>query len=209
MLHTDARFAETVEAVVGEIEARTDAEVIVVATTRSGSYRDLALLSGAVAAWLGLCFVLYSPLSFSGLWLPLELPLLAAGVAWLVDRSPQALRRLASPGRRRRQAQEGAHAAFHQEVVYGTRRRTGILVYVSALEDQVVVMADGGIEAAVPQAAFHAVRWGQDGADPRAPGDLQHFVAGLRQLGEALATHVPALEGDNPNELGDAPRIRS
>lgn len=208
MLHTDARFMETVEAVVGEIEADTDAEVVVVAAPRSGAYPEVAWAVGAGAAWLALVFVLYSPFHFSGQWLPLELPAVALLAGWLGGRSWRLIRLLTRASRRRAAVERAAHAAFHEEVVHGTVRRTGLLVYVSALEDRVVVMADGGIEAHVPGGELHAVRWG-DGPDPAAPGDLDHFVAGLRQVGAALAAHVPPVEGGAANQIGNAPRIRS
>lgn len=208
MLHTDARFAATIEEVVREVEDQTDAEVVVVAAPRSGSYRDAAGLVGVTVAWLALVFVLFSPWRFSGVWLPLELPALGLGVGWLVHRSPALLRRLTSAERRHRQVQTAASAAFTDESLYGTRNRTGILVYVSALEDRVVLLPDGGLQARIPRGAFNTVRWGE-GADRLAPGDLDHFVLGLRQLGNVLAAYVPAIEGDNPNEISDAPRILS
>ena len=100
-----------------------------------------------------------------------------------------------------------AHAAFHEEAVHGTRGRTGVLVYVSALEDAVVVLPDGGVEAHVPGAELAAIRWGE-GADRAAPGSLEAFLAGLEALGAVLAAHVPPLEGDNPDEIPNAPRVR-
>jgi len=208
VLHTDARFMETVEAAVGEIEAETDAEVVVVAARRSAAYPEVAWAIGAGAAWLALLFVLYSPFHFSGRWLPLELPAVGLLAGWLGGRSWHLIRLCTRASRRRAAVDRAAHAAFHEEVVHGTARRTGLLIYVSALEDRVVLLADGGIEAHVPGGELHAVRWG-DGHDPASPGDLDHFVAGLRQVGAVLAAHVPPVEGGNPNEIGDAPRIRS
>jgi len=206
MLHTDDAFMDSVTAAVARIEETTDAEIVVVAASRSDDYRVVSLLAGGLAAWVGLVFVLFSPLHFSGTWMPLELPLLAALVAWLVDRSPALHRRLVPAARLETAVAQAAAAAFHDEAVHGTRHRTGVLVYVSALEDRVVVLPDGGIEARVPGGAWNALRWGA-GPDPRAPGDLPHFIAGLEAAGRILAEHVPAT-GDNPNEIPDAPRVR-
>lgn len=207
MLHTNARFAQAVEQVVGEIEARTDVEVVVVAAPQSGSYADISVLGGLVAAWAGLAFALWSPIHLQGTWLPLELPLLGLLAGWLLKRSPGLLRRLIPHARAQAQVLEAARAAFTEDVVYGTKRRTGLLVYVSALEDRVVLLADGGVEAHIPWGALNAVRWGPS-ADRQAPGDLDHFLDGLRQLGVVLAKGLPAVAGDNPNEISDAPRIR-
>jgi putative membrane protein len=206
VLHTDDRFVQTVSDAVAEIELTTDAEIVVVAAGRSEPYRDVAVLAGAVGAWLLLLFLLFSPFSFSGSWMPVELPLAGIFVGWVVHRSPRLLRLLVPRGRRVAAVERAAAACFQEEAVHGTRGRTGVLVYVSALEDHVMLLADGGIDAVVPQGEWNALRWGER-ADPRAPGDLDHFITGLRAAGEILARHVPPT-GDNPNEISDAPRIR-
>ncbi|RME25398.1 MAG: hypothetical protein D6798_09055, partial [Deltaproteobacteria bacterium] len=97
--------------------------------------------------------------------------------------------------------------AFHQELVHATRNRTGLLIYVSALEKQVLVLPDVGLDARVPRAEWNGLAWGP-ASDPHHPHDLDHFLAGLRAVGEILARHVPALD-DNPDEIANAPRIRS
>lgn len=206
MLHTNARFSEAVEAAVGRLEDQTDAEVVVVAAPRSGSYRDIATAFGAGMAWIVLLIVLFSPFHFNPTWIPLELPIIGIIGTWVAHKRPGLLRLLTSKRRRRRQVEHAADAVFHEEVVHGTRNRTGLLIYVSALEDRVVLRPDLGLDARVPGAEWNGLRWG-DRADPHAPHDLEHFLAGLEAVGTILAQHVPA-SGDNPNEIPDAPRIR-
>ena len=207
MLQTEARFSAAVSAVVAEVERSTSAEIVVVAASRSRSYAGFSAVFGAAAAWLGLAFVLWSPLEFSGMWLPMELPLVGLGVAWLVHNTPTVLR-WAVPSTMQRQAVERAAAgAFVEESVHGTRARTGVLVYLSALEDRVVVLADGGVEALVAPAVLNQIRWGTD-TDRAQPGTLDHFLSGLRALGGRLSEALPADPDDNPDELPDAPRIR-
>ena len=207
MLHTDARFAETIERAVHEAEAKTDSEIIVVAASRSGSYRDLAIAVGAFAALAALVFLLFSPLAFSPIHIPFDLVLVLVLATWVADRSPRFLRLLATRTRKDRQVEEAAAAAFHQEAVHGTRGRTGVLVYVSAFEDRVEVIPDAGVAARVPQGELNKVRWGPH-PDGRTPGDLAQFVDGLKQLGAVLGTRIPAL-ADNPDEVANAPRIRT
>jgi putative membrane protein len=205
MLHTDARFGEAIERAVKEAESKTDAEIIVVAASRSGSYRDLALVVGAVVSLLALFFLLFSPVAFSPIFIPLDLVLVMALSTWAANRAPQLLRLVASRARKERQVQEAAAAAFHQEAVHGTRGRTGVLVYVSAFENRVEVIADAGIAARVPLGELNRVRWGPDGSTP---GRMEDFVAGIVSLGDVLATRIPALH-DNPDEVANAPRIRT
>lgn len=206
MLHTDARFADQVETAVTRIEQHTDAEIVVVASARSGTYRDAAAIFGAGAALLTLVFLLFSPFVFSPLMIPLELVIIGLVTAWIAHRSPLLLRVLTTSSRRRQQVESAAAAAFHEEAVHATRRRTGILVYLSALEDRVVLIPDLALEARIPGAEFNAIEWGT-GRDRRAPRDLDHFLAGLDKVGEVLAQHIPA-EDENPNEIENRPRIR-
>jgi putative membrane protein len=205
MLHTDARFGEAIERAVTEAEAKTDAEIIVVAASRSGSYRDLALMVGALVSILALAFLLFSPRAYSPYFIPLDLAIVMTLATWTADRSPAFLRLVASRARQDRQVKEAAAAAFHTEAVHGTRGRTGVLVYVSAFEDRVEVIPDAGIAARVPQGEINTVRWSGDG---RSPGTLEQFVAGLQALGAVLAARIPALH-DNPDEVANAPRIRT
>lgn len=157
MNRTDPHFARAVETAVERIERETDAEVVVVAAGRSGSYADLAWAGGAAVAWLLLALALWSPIPFAGAWLPVEIPVAGFLAGWLIHRSPPVLRRLASPTRRRRQVEAEAHRVFHEEAVHGTKRRTGVLVFLSRLERRVRVVPDAGVEARVPAGEIHAI----------------------------------------------------
>src|SRR5690349_12527033 len=139
MLHNDDAFHAATEQKVGEVESRTDAEIIVVAASRSGSYRDVAILAGAAAAWVALGVLLFSPFSFAPTFIPFDLLIVGGLTTWIVNRTPALLRPLVSATRRSQQVARAAAAAFHEEAVHGTRGRTGVLVYVSAFEDEVVV----------------------------------------------------------------------
>src|SRR5437667_7656917 len=61
---------------VRDIEAATDAELVIVVHARSGSYRSADFLCGAVAAYLVLLFLLFDPYEFP---LPL-VPIVVAAV---------------------------------------------------------------------------------------------------------------------------------
>ncbi len=200
MIHLDERFERAVETAVDELEATTDAEIVVVAAARSGGYRDVAITGGVVAAAALLLLAVFSPWHFSDRWLTVDMALAVMGVSWLTHRWPWWLRTFTTPGRRRRQVEEAAAATFFQEQVHATRGRTGILIYVSALEDDVTVLADHGVAARVPQALWHDLRW-----DARR---LDGFLEGLKAAGALLAEHLPAKPGDNPDEIPNKPRVR-
>lgn len=193
MIQPNAEFTEAVQAAVHRVETGTNAELVVVAASRSGGYRDVAAgLSGlcCLAALLGAAA---SPWVFSPFILAIELAMLALVLTFIFDRSPWLLRPLLSAARRKAQVDEAAAAAFYTEAVYTTPERAGVLVYLSALEGEVRVLADTGLLA--PQ-----VDW-----DARSAAG---FVASLERLGAALAELRPAGPGENPNHLANTPRIR-
>ncbi len=207
MLHTDPRFVDAVTRVVAEIETTTSAEIVVVAAARSGSHRGLGALCGAAVAWLALAFIIVVPWQFSEAWLLLELPLVGGLVAWFVPRSERIMDKLLPGAQARRAVADAAAAAFTEEVVHGTRKRTGLLIYLSGLENHVSVIADGLIEARVPPGEWAALPWCGAAAQP-GPRELDAFLDGLRVIGRTLAVHLPADPDDNPDELPDAPRVR-
>lgn len=207
MLHTNTEFVSRVESAVQSIESQTDAELVVVATPRSGHYRDIPLVVGGGVGLAVLLLALFAPVEVHPLMVPVEVLLAGAAGWWLSGRNSWVIQRLTPDARMRQQVETAARAAFVEEAVYGTRNRTGLLIYVSALEDRVIILPDSGLAARIPGGEWNAIRWGAQ-PNPAAPGDLNHFLDGLNAVGAILAKHIPPLSA-NPNELPDAPRIRS
>lgn len=199
MLPTDRTFSEAIERAVGEIEAKTDAEVVVVTAPRSGSYADLAALGAGACAWVVLAFLIWSPILFDDWAFPVEV-LGAGAIAWWGLRRDPRLARFARPARRRQQVREAALAAFTQENVHATVGRTGVLVYISVAEGLVEIVPDHGLLGRIPGAI-----WNNLVIDGRT---LEGVVSGLRTLGDLLATHVPVTPGDR-DELPNAPVVRA
>ncbi len=199
MLRADQAFVHAVDQAVGALEHHTDAEVVVVVAARSSRWlvRRLTLASGL--AFAVLAFAVYGPTEVPALWLPVDLALVYALAAWLPGRLPGLLSPLLGAGERARVAERAAHAAFFEEEVHSTRRRTGVLVYVSLLERQVLVIPDSGVSEHVPPGALERA-WRL--------GDQQGFVDDLEALGHVLGKHLPSTD-DNPDELPNRPRIRA
>lgn len=198
MLQTDPAFSDAVEAAVGRIEANTQAELVVVVAGRSGSYRDLSLLAGICAAALGLILALFAPADFHAAWIPVDLMLLFAGVAWATRRLPWVMRHLASTDRKADQVDHSANAAFHEEAVHATRDRYGVLIYLSLLEDQIRIIPDVGVSGHVPPAILEGLSWSFK--------DSEALIEGLEGLGAVLAEHLPS-QGESENLISNAPRI--
>ena len=204
-MRTDRLFSETIERAVGAVERGTAAELIVVAAARSGSYLDVAGAVGASFAMLVLLAALFAPVPFNPIAVAVEIPLAFGLAAWLAHRTPGLMRSVIPEDRMRTQVERAAAEHFLAEAVHGTRERTGLLVYISLLEERVVLVPDLGLEGRIPRTAWADLRWSATG-DPSRPRNLEDLVRGIGQIGAILNTRIPA-DATDVNESPDAPRI--
>jgi putative membrane protein len=92
--------------------------------------------------------------------------------------------------------------AFVAEEVFNTKDRTGILIFLSLLEHQVLVIGDSGINAKVQQAEWDSVvHTIVEGMKAHKPAD--GLIAAIRQCGELLHREGVAIKPDDKNELSD------
>ena len=183
MIRTDAPFVASVERAVRDAERGTSAELVVVVAARSGTYRDVAFLAGAIAAALVLFVALFARRVFPPVAVAVEIPIVFALVAWLVNRLPSLLRVLVTEARLQRQVERAAAWWFVDQAVHGTRGRSGVLVYVSSLEERAVIVADLGLAAAgLPR----SLRWRTG----------EEVVAGIAALGGKLCEKCPGSPSD-------------
>jgi len=200
----DQAASENIAAAVRDIEKATDAEVVIVVRGRSGSYRHADYLFGALLAFAGLLFVLFSPFDFHTYWVPFDVALLFAVGAFVSFRSDTLRRLLTTDNFRTKAARAGAAAMFYEAGIANTHAENGLLIYLSLLERKMEVIADRGVLKAVPPLKWnHSVFELKEVAQKCEPEDL---INALRNLGAVLAEHLPAT-GENPNELADGPRI--
>ncbi len=205
MIRTDRTFSAAIERAVGEAERGTTAELIVVVAARSGSYLDAAGALGTCFAMLVLLVALFVPTLFPAIAVAIDVPLVFALATWLAHRTPALMRAIVPSARRRKQVDRAAAEHFLAEAVHGSRGRTGLLVYVSLLEEQVALVPDLGLLGLIPSAAWAEIRWSETG-DPTRPRTLQDLIRGLEQIGAILRSRVPASDTD-VNESPNAPRI--
>jgi len=187
-----------------EIEASTDAELVIIVRARSGSYAHADYLVGFTVSFIALLFVLFSPIEFHPIWIPIDVALAFAAGALISSRS-NFLRRLFSTKKYRSKVTRTAAAAiFYEAGIANTNAEMGVLLYLSLLERKLELIADRGVLKKVP-----AQDWNRELAElhliGRAP-DPKTFVAAIRDFGGLLTSHVPAT-GENPNELPDLPRF--
>jgi putative membrane protein len=202
MLHTNEHFSDAIEAAVGDIEQSTDAELVIVAAMRSGAYRDVSLVLGMLVGLIALVIVLFVDIHVPPAMVPVDV-LMGVVFGYLLGRTRLALRWLVPSHRKRRTVRQSALAEFVTEAVHATPQRSGVLVYVSALEGRVVAIPDVGIEGLVPAGEWRAA------TKELSADSVESLVAGLKALGAVLGKYVPPTDNHNRIGLDDAPRIRS
>jgi putative membrane protein len=196
------RGAAAVEAAVRAAEVGTSGEIVPVLVERSDDYGELRLGLGALVAFAA---------GALGAWLvpehvhwivPTQIGVFALA-AWALGWRPLLGRILpARIGAAR--AERAAELAFLEAGVAETRERTGILIYVSLLEHRVVVIADRGVNALVPEGTWDGVV-ALVIAGIRAHRAEEGLVEGIRRCGEILAARLPP-RADDADELANRPR---
>jgi putative membrane protein len=197
----DRRAKDQVSDAIRAVEAQTSAEIVVAVRPKAGHYRHTDYLLGAIAAFAALFVLLFADQEFAVLWMPLDTGIaFAAGVAFSAFFPP--VRRLFTlDSLMRENVRTAARAALVDLGVTKTRDRNGILVFVSAFEHTVEVVADVGVDTASLGPAWadavNALSKSMQGI-PR----LDQFLTALRSLGPALAAAMPR-KADDVNELPD------
>lgn len=207
---------ERIQSVVTEAEGRTSGEIVACLMAQSDSYgvaylrasilfASVAVLIGLLIHWFydgwGVAW-LYSAEGIVGT------ALLAGFLGALLTRVLPSLRRAMTGAERlRRMAKLQAYRTFVDEEVFVTDRRTGILIFVSAFEHRVEVMADEGINSVVAQDAWNTIvadmtRLLRDGKV------ADGFENAIRQCGAILHEHGLDVRRDDDNELSNELRIR-
>lgn len=196
---------DRVAAAIRAAEQHTQGEIVCVLARASDSY-----FFPAVSVFAAAIFIV-SPLVAFGLdrlWLAMpllhfaaaQLAAFAAGllVLWLAP----GLRFQLVPRRvRYRRAHRNAVGQFLATNMHATEARTGVLLFVSLAERYAEVVADAGINARVPQAAWNGIVAGLL-AHARDGRVADGFCAAVAEAGTLLAREFPRVSGDR-NELPD------
>jgi putative membrane protein len=196
----DAAARAAFATAIADIERVSAAEVVVAVRRRSAAYLHANLAIGAAAAIAGLAAMLFSAHVFALSSILVD-PFVVGGIAGAaVEWLPDIKRRLSPRALRQREVLRAARATFVERGVHRTRDRTGVLVYVSWLEREVAVVADTGIERAVPRDALGDAARALTAA---IPGGGAAVARELARLAPVLAQALPC-RVDDVNELPDA-----
>lgn len=207
MTRFDQSYFDTVTETVELAETKTSAELVVAVFPQSGGYRDVDYLWGGILALIWLLFVVFNPwFVHPDFAIPLETALFF-GIGSVISSALPWLRRcLTTTARRDDQVRAAASCMFVTDGVANTRARTGVLIYLSRLEQQLEVIADIGIVENVKTDVWNECVF-----------ELKHVAAandpaeallnGIRRMEDLLAEYLPAGD-DNPDEIPNRARVQ-
>jgi putative membrane protein len=188
-----------ITAAIRDLESSSAAEILCVVAPGSGEYRFTPVLWSAIVAlivpWLLWWFTRLEVTSI------LLLQMIVFG-ALLFVLSLHKIRLFLTPrGLRRIDVEHAAERQFRLLGVMRTRRRAGILIYVSMAERVAVILPDEAARAVLTIETTRRAVAALTG-DLRRNAPVEGFVAAIAIMGDALKNKLPAIT-DEENELTD------
>lgn len=183
------------------IEECSSAEIVVVIRPQSASYLHIDMAVGMVAAIATLTVLLFAPWPVAWIYLLLDPILFGVGIGFVGSRLGVVRRLLSRRITLARSVDRAAKTMFLERGVHNTRNRTGVLVYVSMLERSCAVIADSGIELAVPSDDWRLIGASLSKA-VRSDGQATALAKAMHGMSDLLERYLPRHD-DDLNELED------
>lgn len=188
------RIAEAIR----KVESRTSGELVTVIAREADDYYYIPTLWAALSALLLPALVTLLSLQHTLLdGYSAQVALFFA--AALLCRIPAIKYRLIPRAVKQQRAARLAREQFLQQNLHHTEGRTGVMLFVSVAEHYVEVIADKGINDAVPAGSWDWVV-ADFVARVKAGNIADGFISAVEACGEHLVHHFPVQEGDR-NEL--------
>jgi putative membrane protein len=210
------RFSESdlgrIHEAVLKAEAKISGEIVPVFVERSGHYKVATYRGGITGMMLFFLFVIvvdrfYPALAVYDPILIFLITVLGTVFGMLLPHYVPAVKRaLLSKDHIEKITRLRAESAFLQEEVFNTRYRTGIMLFVSFFEHEVIVLSDRGISKVVDQKEWEKiVRMITSGI--AAGNVIGGMESAIHRCGEILLEHGFHKAADDTNELSDNLRV--
>jgi putative membrane protein len=209
---------QRIKAAVKDAEDKISGEIVPVIVEKSGYYNIASYKGAIIAAALGFIFMIIldryvlinldsgNTLYYDPVFIFIVVILCGVIGSILPNFSKPLLRLLVSQKHLDHATSQRAENAFLEEEVFNTRQRTGIMIFISFFEHEVIVMADRGISKVVEQKV-----WDKIVADLvqsiRAGKIVEGLEASIKRCGEILLEKGFHKAEDDTNELDDDLRI--
>jgi putative membrane protein len=207
---------QRIKAAVSEAEKKISGEIVPVIVERSGTYAvanyKACLISAALVFVLMVILDRYvidhatDTLYYDPLFIFTAVMAGAAVGAFLPNLIPSLKRRLVSRADLDESCRQSAENAFLEEEIFNTRHRTGIMIFISFFEHEVIVMADKGISKVVDQQEWDKIV-AELVSNIRSGKLIEGIEAGIRRCGDILLEKGFQKTSDDINELRDDLRI--
>jgi putative membrane protein len=201
-----------IKAAVKEAEDKISGEIVPVIVERSGAYATAhyrsCLLFSAVGFFLMIIFDRYilvdtsNTLYYDPMFL-FSVVLVFAGFGYLLPNLGSGIKRFFTRQHQLNECtRQRAETAFLEEEVFNTRHRTGIMIFISFFEHEVIIMADRGISKVVEQKEWDNMV-SELISNIRQDKVVEGIEAGVKRCGEILLDKGFIKTADDVNELGD------
>ncbi len=205
---------ERIKAAVREAESKISGEIVPVFVEKSGLYSVANYRAALLGAALTFLFIVISDRYMPSLAIYDRDPLLffifvslGGFIGALLANFILPIKRLLLSQYHFDQAtKKRADTAFLEEEVFNTRQRTGIMIFVSFFEHEVIVMADRGISKVVDQKVWDNLVRGII-ENVRNGKITEGMEAAIQKCGEILLEKGFVISPDDVNELNDDLRI--
>ena len=215
-MNLQKKFSENdlnrIKAAVQEAESKISGEIVPVIVAKSGHYTIVHYKASLIAASLVFTLIIlfdryvpelavYDPLM-------IFFAVLVAGLlgAIAANYSDGVKRKLLTQRHMDNATRQRAENAFLEEEVFNTRHRTGIMIFISFFEHEVIVMADSGISKVVEQKEWDKIVSALT-ENIRKDKIVEGLEIALKRCGEILLEKGFNIEADDKNELRDDLRI--
>lgn len=185
-------------------EKKTTGEIVPMIVHRSSVISHVPLISTMLI--LIVLLVLEVPQwdwfsAMNAYWLLLVVAIVVYGVCAFLTRMDWFQRIFTAKRDQQIQVEERALIEFYQQSVGKTAEKTGILIFISAMEKRAVILADEGIAQKLPEGTWDQIC--TDLVKGIKKGEKsQSLIAAIHQCGELLSQHFPA-RAENSDELSN------
>ncbi len=197
---------DLIENQVTELEKLSSLEYVTVFSKKCRSYLELKVF------W-GLFFVIICFTQLNSLWLSIYVQILASlglglFIFWSVTRFHKVFQLLTFDSWVQRWVEKAAREEFLNHEVFATQNRTGILIFVSLLEQKVFVLADKGLKNHSTPGDWAELGKELAGILANTQNHAETFVSALKKISEKYSDKFPPCP-KNPNELSNKTQIRN
>jgi putative membrane protein len=203
---------QRIKAAVKDAEDKISGEIVPVIVARSGTYDDANYRGSLLGACIAFVFMIIldryiiadaaNTLYYDPVFIFIVAILGGVAGGLIPNFIPDLKRSLIGQRRFDIVTRQRAETAFLQEEVFNTRHRTGIMIFISFFEHEVIVMADKGISKVVEQKEWDKIV-AEIIKNVRAGKLVDGLEASIKRCGEILLEKGFYKADDDTNELGD------